>query len=90
MLIREARQDDGLIAVNKMSRKGYDLVLMDIMMPNLDGCSASALIRQFNSDTPIIAMTSNIRRDDINSYFGSGRIPVWAPRLRRRCADLIR
>ena len=58
-----------------MSRKSYDLVLMDIMMPNLDGCSASALIRQFNGGTPIIAMTSNIRRDDIANYFGSGRSP---------------
>ncbi|KAI5858129.1 hypothetical protein BZA05DRAFT_116315 [Tricharina praecox] len=64
--------DDGLIAVNKMGRKTYDLVLMDIMMPNLDGCSAAALIRQFNTDTPIIAMTSNIRRDDINNYFNNG------------------
>ncbi|KAA8913632.1 hypothetical protein FN846DRAFT_771821 [Sphaerosporella brunnea] len=64
--------DDGLIAVNKMGRKTYDLVLMDIMMPNLDGCSAAALIRQFNADTPIIAMTSNIRRDDINNYFNNG------------------
>ncbi|KAI5814869.1 hypothetical protein BZA77DRAFT_93264 [Pyronema omphalodes] len=65
--------DDGLIAVNKMnhSRK-YDLVLMDIMMPNLDGVSAAALIRQFNTDTPIVAMTSNIRRDDINTYFDNG------------------
>jgi osomolarity two-component system response regulator SKN7 len=55
-----------------MGRKSYDLVLMDIMMPNLDGCSAAALIRQFNADTPIIAMTSNIRRDDINNYFNNG------------------
>jgi osomolarity two-component system response regulator SKN7 len=47
---------------------------MDIMMPNLDGCSAAALIRQFNADTPIIAMTSNIRRDDINNYFNNGTI----------------
>lgn len=64
--------DDGLIAVNKMGRSSYDIVLMDIMMPNLDGCSAAALIRQFNTDTPIVAMTSNIRREDINNYFTNG------------------
>lgn len=76
-------QDDGLIAVNKMGRKTYDLVLMDIMMPNLDGCSAAALIRQFNTDTPIIAMTSNIRRDDINNYFSNGKVafPATEPRI---------
>lgn len=64
--------DDGLIAVNKMHRNKYDLVLMDIMMPNLDGCSAAHLIRQFDQQTPIIAMTSNIRREDINMYFIKG------------------
>ena len=46
----------------------YDLVLMDIIMSNLDGVSATHLIRQFDS-TPIIAMTSNIRSDDISMYF---------------------
>jgi osomolarity two-component system response regulator SKN7 len=51
----------------------YDLVLMDIIMPNLDGVSATHLIRQFDS-TPIIAMTSNIRSDDISMYFSHGKL----------------
>jgi CheY-like chemotaxis protein len=50
----------------------YDLVLMDIIMPNLDGVSATHLIRQFDS-TPIVAMTSNIRSDDISMYFQHGK-----------------
>lgn len=41
-------------------------------MPQLDGVSAASLVRQFDSTTPIIAMTSNIRRDDINMYFHNG------------------
>lgn len=49
----------------------YDLILMDIIMPNLDGVSACHLIRQFDR-TPIIAMTSNIRSDDIQLYFQHG------------------
>ena len=44
---------------------------MDIIMPNLDGVSACHLIRQFDH-TPIIAMTSNIRSDDISMYFQHG------------------
>ena len=51
----------------------YDLVLMDIIMPNLDGVSACHLIRQFDH-TPIIAMTSNIRSDDISMYFQHGMV----------------
>lgn len=42
-------------------------------MPNLDGVSACHLIRQFDR-TPIIAMTSNIRSDDIQLYFQHGTI----------------
>lgn len=41
-------------------------------MPNLDGVSATHLIRQFDH-TPIIAMTSNIRSDDISMYFQHGK-----------------
>ncbi|KAL0254845.1 kinase-regulated stress-responsive transcription factor skn7 [Diplodia seriata] len=67
---------DGLEAVNKMNHGSkYDLVLMDIIMPNLDGVSACHLIRQFDS-TPIIAMTSNIRSDDISMYFQHGECMV--------------
>ena len=40
-------------------------------MPNLDGVSATHLIRQVDQ-TPIIAMTSNIRSDDISMYFNHG------------------
>jgi osomolarity two-component system, response regulator SKN7 len=66
-------QLDGLEAVNKMNAGSkYDLVLMDIIMPNLDGVSACHLIRQFDS-TPIVAMTSNIRSDDISMYFQHGQ-----------------
>jgi osomolarity two-component system response regulator SKN7 len=50
----------------------YDMILMDIIMPNLDGVSACHLIRQFDN-TPIIAMTSNIRSGDINMYFSHGK-----------------
>ena len=64
---------DGLEAVNKMNAGSkYDLVLMDIIMPQLDGVSACHLIRQFDA-TPIIAMTSNIRSDDISMYFQHGK-----------------
>lgn len=68
---------DGLEAVNKLnSGAKYDLVLMDIIMPNLDGVSATHLVRQFDSQTPIIAMTSNIRSDDISMYFQHGKLKL--------------
>ncbi|KIJ44352.1 hypothetical protein M422DRAFT_252354 [Sphaerobolus stellatus SS14] len=63
---------DGVGAVNKMNLEKYDLVLMDIVMPKLDGVSATSLIRQFDPMTPIISMTSNSKPNEIMTYYSSG------------------
>ncbi|KAF9193694.1 kinase-regulated stress-responsive transcription factor skn7 [Haplosporangium sp. Z 27] len=64
--------EDGLAAVGKMSNQKYDIVLMDIMMPKLDGVSATTQIRQFDAMTPIISMTSNTTDHNIKTYFENG------------------
>jgi osomolarity two-component system response regulator SKN7 len=51
---------------------GVDLILMDIIMPHLDGVSATVCIRGVAPAIPIIAMTSNIRTDDIDMYLRYG------------------
>ena len=63
---------DGVVAVNKMNLEKYDLVLMDIVMPKLDGVSATSLIRQFDAMTPIISMTSNSKPNEILTYYNHG------------------
>ncbi|KAJ7272952.1 HSF-type DNA-binding-domain-containing protein, partial [Mycena rebaudengoi] len=63
---------DGFGAVNKMNLEKYDLVLMDIVMPKLDGVSATSMIRKFDPQTPIISMTSNSRPNEIMTYYSSG------------------
>ncbi|EJD54695.1 hypothetical protein AURDEDRAFT_110221 [Auricularia subglabra TFB-10046 SS5] len=63
---------DGYAAVDKMNLAKYDLVLMDIVMPNLDGLSATSIIRQFDPLTPIISMTGNSTPDDVVNYFSHG------------------
>ncbi|KAF9481937.1 hypothetical protein BDN70DRAFT_802521 [Pholiota conissans] len=63
---------DGIGAVNKMNLEKYDLVLMDIVMPKLDGVSATSLIRKFDQGTPIISMTSNSKPNEIMTYYSSG------------------
>lgn len=63
---------DGVVAVNKMNLEKYDLVLMDIVMPKLDGVSATSLIRQFDHMTPIISMTSNSKPSEIMTYYNHG------------------
>jgi len=51
---------NGAEAVETLKRQSYDLVLMDIQMPEMDGYSATAQIRQsLRSNIPIIAMTAH-------------------------------
>ena len=53
---------DGLDAVNACRNKQYDIILLDLQMPNLDGFQASERIRTdcpFNHTTPIVAITAN-------------------------------
>lgn len=47
---------------------------MDIVMPQLDGVSATAMIREVMPNVPIIAMTSNINQQDLEMYFHWGML----------------
>ena len=57
---------NGLDAVNKVINNGYDIVLMDIQMPEMDGLEATQkiLASPDNGNLPIIAMTANVFEDD--------------------------
>ncbi|KAL6815975.1 Two-component response regulator receiver [Trichoderma sp. SZMC 28013] len=64
--------------ISTVGRDHFDLIFMDIIMPRLDGVSATMYIRQHCPATPIIAMTSNIRPDEVNGYFEHGMNGVLA------------
>ncbi len=53
------RAKNGQEAVEKVESGQFDLVLMDIKMPVMDGLTATKEIRKFNQDIPIIALTAN-------------------------------
>ncbi|WP_462322011.1 hybrid sensor histidine kinase/response regulator, partial [Halochromatium sp.] len=58
--------ENGAIAVERAAAGGYDLILMDVQMPELDGLAATEAIRKQigDRDTPIIAMTAHAMQGD--------------------------
>jgi len=74
--------ENGKIAVEKFKNHRYDLVLMDIQMPIMDGYEATRVMRDLEKEkfkqrdidvhTPIIAMTANALKEDEEKAFASG------------------
>lgn len=64
---------DGKQAIEKCKLNTYDLILMDIQMPIMDGITASRIIRnELNIDTPIIAQSANTVQKDIEACYEAG------------------
>ncbi|MDP5078093.1 MAG: ATP-binding protein [Nonlabens sp.] len=64
--------NDGLEALAMVSKKNYDLVLMDIHMPNMNGKDATAKIRAFNQEIPIIALTAVTLNETEKEFYELG------------------
>lgn len=68
--------ENGYIAIEKLKKTKYDLILMDIQMPVMDGIEATKVIRQNFPDPinkiPIIALTANVIKGDPEKYKKAG------------------
>src|SRR6185436_18966293 len=82
---------DGREAVEAWEREPWDLILMDVQMPDMDGPTATGLIRarertQGRARTPIVALTANAMSHQISEYMAAGMDafvakPIEAQRL---------
>jgi PAS domain S-box-containing protein len=67
--------ENGLVAIEKVKNNSYDIILMDIQMPVMDGYEATKAIRLMHSpknEVPIIALTANATKTDVEKCLASG------------------
>jgi hypothetical protein len=67
-----ATAQNGEEALALVRAQPFDLVFMDIQMPEMDGLEASVVLRQENFDGPIIAFSANAYKDDIHKSLAAG------------------
>ena len=94
--------EDGTLAVDKMrnAKEGqYDLILMDIQMPKMNGYDATRAIRElpnsYAANIPIIAMTANAFEEDIKNAFEAKMNahiakPIDVPKLLNALSEIFR
>ncbi len=66
--------ENGLEVIERLRLQPYDLILMDVQMPKMDGLAATRIIRALpqRSDTPIVALTANAFVDDRDRCLDAG------------------
>jgi len=67
--------NNGVMALNNVIAREYDIILMDLLMPEMDGYEAAMAIRSLDShkkNTPVIAMTASTMKSDIKKCFEAG------------------
>jgi CheY-like chemotaxis protein len=68
--------ENGKAAIDRLKHEMYDLVLMDIQMPVMDGMEATKIIRSALPEparsVKIIAMTANVMQEEVQKYFDIG------------------
>lgn len=74
---------DGREAVDKALRQPFDLILMDMQMPRLDGLGALRALRTGGAAAPIVAVTANVRASEVRRYREAGCADVVAKPIDR-------
>ena len=81
LLVRQVLTNEGMLvetvnhgqeAIETVAQKKYDLILMDMQMPIMDGYTATIQLRQMGCCTPIIALTAHAMKEDLDKCLSVG------------------
>lgn len=64
--------DDGKFAMDRFRKEQYDLCILDVMLPNIDGFTIAEYIREINTDIPLIFLTAKKLKTDVLTGYGIG------------------
>ena len=85
--------ENGIVAEKMLSENEYDLILLDVMLPYLDGFSLCRMIRR-KSDVPVIFLTARTLEEDVLLGFETGcddyiTKPFSLAKLYAKCIALL-
>ncbi|MBR8534858.1 response regulator transcription factor [Carboxylicivirga sediminis] len=63
---------DGLQAFKRFKEGQYDICILDVMLPNVDGFTIAREIKEYNQDIPIIFLTAKVMKEDVLEGFSTG------------------
>ncbi|SHL00956.1 response regulator [Xylanibacter ruminicola] len=85
------RANNGQVAVEMVDTNSYDLVLMDIKMPVMDGLEATKRIKEAHPDLPVVALTANAFDSDRAAAEKAGCVGFLSkPVNRDECISLLK
>ncbi len=92
LLVRQGHDvtlaNDGKACLDICAQKAFDLIILDIQMPIMDGLTALRHLRKTSTDCPIFALTAYCEPKDIKHYLGAGFNTVLTKPLKKNDIEL--
>ncbi|RYZ57764.1 MAG: response regulator, partial [Proteobacteria bacterium] len=92
---RVSLADDGKQALDIASREKFDIILMDMQMPEIDGLTATRLLRERGVKTPVVALTAHAMIEEKKAAYAAGcqahvSKPIDFPLLYQNILELVK
>ena len=82
-IARDGREAYDLVKTNMENNQNFDVIFMDVQMPNLDGLQSTRLIRKMGYSAPIVALTAFSEESNVKECMESGMNEFLSKPIRR-------